>query len=155
MQVMTIDSLVSALDKALILFFWFALLAKIINILPAFTSSPYVRLVVLFNLAIRSANALLKLDARFASGAPRELSWPDEVVVITGGAGGLGRLIAKAYGERGVKVAVLDIKAEGGDDAMSVCALGPKVRYYKCDVGYRGNVEAVRSRIEEHVCWKS
>lgn len=88
------------------------------------------------------------LDARLAAGPPRVLNWEDEVVVITGGCGGLGGLVAEVYGMRGIGVAVLDIKEEE-DVGREWKARG--CRYYKCDVGDRNKVEDVRRRIEKDV----
>src|ERR1700761_6983126 len=39
---------------------------------------------------------------RIAYGIPREMEWDEEVIVITGGASGLGRLIADFYAMRGM-----------------------------------------------------
>ena len=36
--------------------------------------------------------------------------WPNEIAVVTGGAGGIGGHIARLLAERGVKVAILDIQ---------------------------------------------
>lgn len=52
------------------------------------------------------------LNDRVTYGPRREVDWESEVVVITGGATGLGRCIAEMLliGKRGVKVAVIDVK---------------------------------------------
>ena len=63
------------------------------------------------------------------------------MVVITGGASGLGLLIAEVYGMRGVTVAVLDVREPEGGEARNV-------EFYKCDVGDRKQVEAVAKDIE-------
>ena len=65
--------------------------------------------------------------------------------MITGGASGLGLLIAEVYGMRGVSVAVLDIKEapEGGE--------ARNVDFYKCDVGDLEQVKKVKERIEEEL----
>jgi len=65
----------------------------------------------------------------------------EEVVVITGGASGLGLLIAEVYGMRGVTVAVLDVREPEGGEARNV-------EFYKCDVGDRKQIEAVAKDIE-------
>jgi hypothetical protein len=85
------------------------------------------------------------INNRLAYGKAREVNLEDEVLVITGGARGLGNLIAEVYGMRGVSVAVLDVRdpEEPGDG---------RVMYYKCDVGDWRQVEKVATQIENDVC---
>lgn len=89
------------------------------------------------------------VNQRIAYGLPRQVDLGEEVVMITGGASGLGLLIAQIYGMRGVSVAVLDIKEveeiEGWDELSGV-------EYYRCDVGNRKEVEMTARRIEKDVC---
>ena len=90
--------------------------------------------------------ALQLVNARLAlGGMKRDFDWAEEVVVVTGGAGGLGLLLAEVYGMRGVTVAVLDVKdAPDGGEARNVT-------FYKCDVGDREQVVAAAERIEKEV----
>ncbi|KAB8067566.1 hypothetical protein BDV29DRAFT_86832 [Aspergillus leporis] len=81
-------------------------------------------------------------NARIAYGLPRTVELSDEVVVITGGASGLGLLMARIYAMRGVSVAVLDLKSEKDVE------VGEGVEYYVCDVGRREVLEGVLRRIE-------
>ncbi|KAL2843636.1 hypothetical protein BJY01DRAFT_264201 [Aspergillus pseudoustus] len=83
------------------------------------------------------------ISDRIAFGLSREVDLSEEVVVITGGASGLGRLIAQIYGLRGVSVAVLDIAAE---DVKGWEEVG-WVEYYQCDIGDREQVERAKERI--------
>ncbi|KAL2008112.1 hypothetical protein VTN00DRAFT_8094 [Thermoascus crustaceus] len=86
------------------------------------------------------------VNQRIAYGLPRQVDLGEEVVVITGGASGLGLLIAQIYGMRGFNVALLDIKEVGeieGWDELS------GVEYYRCDVGNQKEVEATARRIEK------
>ncbi|KAJ5215129.1 hypothetical protein N7468_010808 [Penicillium chermesinum] len=87
------------------------------------------------------------MNHRIAYGIPRMVDSEREVVLITGGASGLGLLIAQLYGMKGASVAVLDIKvfAEGELEAT----LGEDVEYFRCDVGNRQELEAVKETIEE------
>ena len=87
------------------------------------------------------------MNERLAFGKKRAFDWTEEVVVITGGAGGLGLLIAEVYGMRGVSVAVLDTK-EGPEEGEA-----RNVYFYKCDVGDYKQVEAAAKKIEEEVCF--
>ncbi|OJJ47578.1 hypothetical protein ASPZODRAFT_63093 [Penicilliopsis zonata CBS 506.65] len=83
------------------------------------------------------------MNQRIAYGIPRPVDLNEEVVVVTGGASGLGRLIAQVYGMRGVSVAVLDVR-----EALDVDELAG-VEYYRCDIGDRKEVEATRLKIEK------
>jgi len=74
----------------------------------------------------------------------REVKFSDEVIVITGGASGLGLLIAEVYGMRGATVAVLDVKDLESGEARGVS-------YYKCDVGDKDQVAKVALEIERDV----
>ncbi|KAK8255363.1 hypothetical protein HDK77DRAFT_460474 [Phyllosticta capitalensis] len=82
------------------------------------------------------------INKRLAYGPPRKVNLDDEVIVITGGAGGLGLLIAEVYGMRGASVAVLDV-AEIKD------AESRGIHYYRCDVGDSAQVEKASSRISQ------
>ena len=86
-------------------------------------------------------------DKRIAYGLPREVDWDEEVVVITGGANGLGKILAEVYGMRGASVAVLDVeKPEKESEGLA------GVQYYMCDVGNAAEVEKAKARIEKDVC---
>lgn len=94
---------------------------------------------------------LRMISNRVAYGTPRPVDLSDEVVVITGGASGLGLLIARIYGLRGVSVAVLDVKEVG--EIEEGWEEGSGVEYYRCDIGNRKEVEWVVSKIKEDVCF--
>ncbi|KAK1761468.1 epidermal retinol dehydrogenase 2 [Echria macrotheca] len=81
------------------------------------------------------------INNRVAFGIPREVDLSEEVIVITGGASGLGLLIAEVYGMRGATVAVLDIKEMENGEARGVT-------YYKCDVTDKAQVAKVAAEIE-------
>ncbi|KAL1844288.1 hypothetical protein VTJ49DRAFT_2345 [Mycothermus thermophilus] len=53
--------------------------------------------------------------------------WSREIVLITGGAGGIGGEMVKLFAEKGVKVVVLDIQP-------LTYEAGPNVHYFKCDI---------------------
>jgi hypothetical protein len=84
------------------------------------------------------------VNQRLAFGMPREVDLAEEVIVITGGASGLGLLIAEVYGMRGASVAVLDVNEMDNGEARGVT-------FYKCDVGDKEQVEAVAKEIERDV----
>lgn len=85
------------------------------------------------------------LNRQLAYSKPRVVDFSEEVIVITGGASGLGLLIAEVYGMRGASVAVLDVKELEAGEARGVTA-------YKCDVGDREQVAKVAVEIERDVC---
>ncbi len=87
---------------------------------------------------------LSNLNKRIAYGIPRTVDLSEEVIVITGGASGLGLLIAEVYGMRGASVAVLDVREMENEEARGV-------EYYKCDVGDRAQVARVAKQIEQDV----
>lgn len=86
------------------------------------------------------------INRRVAFGLPREVDWSEEVIVITGGASGLGLLLAETYGMRGASVAVLDVKGMDNEDVRGVS-------WYECDVTDRKKVEEVARQIEEDVSY--
>ncbi|EEU44183.1 uncharacterized protein NECHADRAFT_30441 [Fusarium vanettenii 77-13-4] len=82
------------------------------------------------------------INQRIAHGIPREVDLSEEVIVITGGASGLGLLVAEVYGMRGATVAVLDVNEMENTEARGVT-------YYKCDVGDKEQVAKVSLEIEK------
>ena len=84
------------------------------------------------------------LNRQLAYSKPRKVDLSEEVIVITGGASGLGLLIAEVYGMRGASVAVLDVKELESGEARGVSV-------YKCDVGDKDQVAAVAIEIERDV----
>ena len=65
----------------------------------------------------------------------------DKVVVVTGGASGIGAGVADAFAKEGARVAVLDIKLPGGEAAAD------GIRRYRCDVADEREVEATFNRV--------
>ena len=84
------------------------------------------------------------LNKQIAYSKPREVDLSEEVIVITGGASGLGLLIAEVYGMRGATVAVLDVTELESGEARGVTA-------YKCDVGDKEQLAKVAIEIERDV----
>ncbi|PQE27439.1 short-chain dehydrogenase protein [Rutstroemia sp. NJR-2017a BVV2] len=70
--------------------------------------------------------------------------WDKEIVLITGGAGGIGGQVVKLLAERGIKVVVLDV--------IPMTFEAPSnVHYYKCDITIPSSIAAVASRIRSEV----
>jgi NAD(P)-dependent dehydrogenase (short-subunit alcohol dehydrogenase family) len=84
------------------------------------------------------------LNRQIAYTKPRTVDFSEEVIVITGGASGLGLLIAEVYGMRGASVAVLDVKDLEAGEARGVSV-------YKCDVGDKEQISRVAVEIERDV----
>ncbi|KAK4166116.1 epidermal retinol dehydrogenase 2 [Cladorrhinum sp. PSN259] len=84
------------------------------------------------------------INNRLAFGLPREVDLSEEVIVITGGASGLGLLIAEVYGMRGATVAVLDVEEMENGEARGVT-------YYKCDVTNKEQLAKVAKQIEKEL----
>lgn len=109
-------------------------------------SHPHFKYTCIYAACITALALLRKLDKRLAWGPARTLNWDDEVVVITGGASGLGKVLAETYGMRGVSVAVLDIhEPEEQSEALE------NVRFYQCDVTNLANVQKAKAAIEKDV----
>lgn len=81
------------------------------------------------------------LNKQIAYSKPRKVDLSEEVIVITGGASGLGLLVAEVYGMRGATVAVLDVKELEAGEARGISL-------YKCDVGNKEEVKRVAIEIE-------
>ncbi len=73
------------------------------------------------------------------------------VLVAGGGGNGLGRLFAEVYAMKGVRgVAVLDVRVpEQGAEREEWEERG--IRWFRCDVGRREEVERVRGQILKEV----
>lgn len=102
------------------------------------------RVAIAYAAAVTAWWALAAADRRLAFGPPRAVDPEREVIVITGGASGLGLLIAEVYGMRGASVAVLDVRELEGAEARGVA-------YYKCDVTDRDQLARVALQIEQDV----
>lgn len=69
----------------------------------------------------------------------------DEVVVVTGGLGGLGGCLAEIFALKGVAVAVLDVAVGGVGDGEEK----EGVKYYRCDVGSFEEASTVWERVRK------
>ncbi|KEZ46151.1 Short-chain dehydrogenase reductase family [Scedosporium apiospermum] len=81
------------------------------------------------------------INKRMAFGLPREVDLGEEVIVITGGASGLGLLIAEVYGMRGASVAVLDVNEMENLEARGVT-------FYRCDITDKEALAKVAKQVE-------
>jgi len=70
------------------------------------------------------------------------------VVVITGGAGGIGRALAHSFGKAGAKVAILDLTSSPLDEACAALRRdGIEAMAHACDVTDRAQVEEAMSKV--------
>lgn len=70
--------------------------------------------------------------------------WKKEIVLITGGAGGIGGEVVKLFAERGIKVIVLDV-------IPMTFEAGPTVFYFKCDITSPSTISSVASEIRSTI----
>ncbi|KAL8648155.1 MAG: hypothetical protein Q9226_006117 [Calogaya cf. arnoldii] len=87
---------------------------------------------------------LSAVNQRWAYGPPRKVKSLDEVIVVTGGASGLGRCIAEIYAMKGTTVAVIDVGMKESDQGER-----EGIRWYKGDVGNRRMMEQIWERISQ------
>ncbi|MEJ2262122.1 MAG: glucose 1-dehydrogenase [Anaerolineales bacterium] len=64
----------------------------------------------------------------------------DKVVLITGGAAGIGKATASRFIEEGARVVICDVNQEAGEATIN--GLGPQAEFYKVDVSDRQAVQA-------------
>ncbi|KAJ6628948.1 retinal short-chain dehydrogenase reductase [Mycena sp. CBHHK59/15] len=75
--------------------------------------------------------------------APPRFDWGEQIIVVTGGASGVGELLANTLAVRNVTVVVLDVKPIQTENF--------NIAYYKCDVSKWEEVEAVSKKIIEEI----
>lgn len=71
------------------------------------------------------------------------------VVVVTGGASGIGEAAAKRFAADGYDVALIDVDDDGGQRVQSeISDSGRNAKYYRCDVSDAAAVESVAQAVE-------
>ncbi|KAJ5959746.1 uncharacterized protein N7479_006896 [Penicillium vulpinum] len=148
-NLLTIDILISILSKSLLHPFiaWILVLCLRAQVTPS--TDPAWIISVSYATALTVLSIARVINQRAAYGCPRTVDFENEVVVITGGASGLGLLIAQMYSMRGASVAVLDIKVVPENSREEV--FGEGVLYVTCDVAERGALENARERISQEL----
>lgn len=107
---------------------------------------PYIRYTCIYAAAVTVFALLRYLDRILAWGTPRKINWDDEVVVITGGSGGLGRVMAEMFSMKGVSVALLDVRPPEGESEALLNA-----KHYHYDVGSPEAIAEAKTNIEKDV----
>ena len=64
----------------------------------------------------------------------------DKVVLVTGGAAGIGKATALRFAEEGARLVICDVNEEGGQATLK--ELGPDASFYKVNVANRAEVQA-------------
>jgi NAD(P)-dependent dehydrogenase (short-subunit alcohol dehydrogenase family) len=79
-----------------------------------------------------------------------DLGIRDRVALVTGGARSLGKADADVLATEGCKVAIVDLNADGAEEAArDIAARGGTARGYECDIRDTARVQDVVSRIEK------
>jgi 3-oxoacyl-[acyl-carrier protein] reductase len=68
------------------------------------------------------------------------MRFKDKIVMVTGGAAGIGRTTAEAFAREGAKLAICDVNPQAGEAAVQ--ALGPEASFQKVDVANEAEVAA-------------
>jgi 3-oxoacyl-[acyl-carrier protein] reductase len=76
------------------------------------------------------------------------MRFKDKVVMVTGGAAGIGRVTAEAFAREGAKLAICDVNPEAGEVAAK--ALGPEASFQKVDVAREAAVSAWADEVAKH-----
>jgi len=74
---------------------------------------------------------------------PGRYDWGEQIIVVTGGASGIGELLANTLAVRNVNVIVLDVNP--------IVTENYNITYYKCDVSKWEEVNAVSKKIVEEI----
>jgi len=105
---------------------------------PAFRNTVY------WAIFICILHALQPISERVAFGQERVVDPDNEIVVITGGASGLGRCLAEMYAMKGTAVAVLDINDPGSEGLEGV-------EYFRCDISDPEAIERAWKKVSSEV----
>ncbi|RYZ63501.1 MAG: SDR family oxidoreductase, partial [Proteobacteria bacterium] len=80
------------------------------------------------------------------------MDFKDKIIIVTGGAGGIGRAIASKFASLGAKIVLVDINKEHLDQAAKEIASqhNTEVRPALCDITREANVKAAIDDAMEH-----
>lgn len=104
-------------------------------------------------------NALWRRGAKRLLGG-HKLDWSNQIVLVTGGASGIGQMLVEILAVKGVMVVVLDVVKGfaqsgwypfGSQTRLMCIRTIDDVHYYQCDVSDRARVLEVAQTIREEV----
>ncbi|KAI1823762.1 NAD(P)-binding protein [Xylaria intraflava] len=136
------DTLRSALGRLALLFPRWYTPSSTFDLATATTA-----LRVIFGLSIvtrlnRALNTIASNSWRLT--ASKGWDWHNEIAVITGGASGIGKLVAEKLAALGVQVAVLDIQA-----IPKSMESNPRIHFFQCDVSSSESVAAAADAVRQ------
>ncbi|QUC17695.1 uncharacterized protein UV8b_01936 [Ustilaginoidea virens] len=102
------------------------------------------RLSVLFCLAVLRRLSAWHSDKTCNNWVDDKYVWSREVVLVTGGADGIGATMVRRFADKGITVVVLDIQP-------MTFKTSSRVHYYQCDVRSPESVNAVADRVRADV----
>ncbi|CAD6956315.1 unnamed protein product [Tilletia caries] len=113
-------------------------------------SSFQIRILVLLSSLVLFSHAISFAGRKHRNGWTRTRvlgaeEWKKEVVLITGGAGGVGSELSALLCQRGARVVVLDVVSE------SVFKRRGRTTYFQCDVSDADQVKSIAARIKDEV----
>lgn len=154
---LTLDLLLNVLGKsifhpAIVLIFWLCLA----SVPPHHHRHPLANPTLHYASFLLFVRIILILNDRFTYGPPRTMDWSKEIVVITGGATGLGRTIAEMLliKHPQVKVAVIDVKDPDETQRAWMRTGGEfegRLSWQCIDVRNNGAMRIVAGRIKEEL----
>ncbi|KAF7716271.1 Uncharacterized protein PECH_005028 [Penicillium ucsense] len=146
---LTLDTFLKVCGKTIFSPFigWVIVLCLRAQVTPV-TDTAFI-LSVIYAIALTILLVARAINQRIAYGVPRQVDPASEVVLVTGGASGLGLLIAQIYAMKGTSVAVMDIRKMSDKEQDEV--FGENVLYITCDVGDRRALESAKEEVEQQL----
>lgn len=121
MPIFTLDSLLHLFSLSLFNPLFCALGLRLLHFTGHSLDSPFFRLAAVYTTLVASVWAVRWATEQLGRG--KRVNWKDEVVVVAGGAGGVGCLLAEMLATKAGKVVILDVREadseQGGGNSCS------------------------------------
>lgn len=142
-SLLTVDLIWRVLSRSI--FHWFVAWIIPLSLLAVGDSvdSHSVQLSCKFALVVDLVTILFQIDRRIAYGNPNPVNIAEQVVVITGGANGLGLVLAQMFGMKGAAVAVLDVVEPSNPDEVK------GVTFFKVDASNAADIAQTEKQISK------